>query len=84
MAREKKLHLLHLSFDTPRDGTDVEAQLRGLEGLLNEGWDVLQAIPLGAAGGIAGVQADDARAPLEPLNFAFWAALFVLQKGNSN
>ncbi len=79
MARERKLFLLHLSFDTARDGSDVDSQLGRLETLLNDGWDILHSIPMGAAGGTTGVQAG-AGAPVEQVTFARWTALVVLQK----
>jgi hypothetical protein len=65
--------------DSMSDRASADAQLGRLEALLNDNWSILQAIPLGAAGGMAAIgPARDA--PTEAMQFARWAALIVLEK----
>jgi hypothetical protein len=81
MARKTKLYLLHLSFDTARERDAADSQLESLEKLLNQGWDILQSVPLSAAGGIT---SPTPGAASEPMRFAQWAALIVLQKSDQD
>ncbi len=51
MAKERKLCVLHLYFDSMRREEESNRQLNDLQQHLNEGWNVLQSIPLAAAAG---------------------------------
>jgi hypothetical protein len=53
-------------------------QLDELATLLNDGWDLLHALPLGAAGGVGAI--GPASGPREAFTFANWAAIVILER----
>jgi hypothetical protein len=48
VASERKVLFLDIKVDSMRDQGFANEQLGQLASLLNDGWDILQAIPLGA------------------------------------
>lgn len=55
------------------------ARAAELEELLNEDWTIVNAAPLGAASGMTAIS-PAAGGPFEPVQFAEWAAVFVLER----
>ena len=76
MAKERRLHFLHL---TERNANEFNPRLIELQGLLNDGWNILQAIPLAGVGGMATVMVTQGH-PGEATQFAEWASLIILEK----
>ena len=81
MKNERRVFLLRLGFESSRQSGEADAQLGELEGLLNDGWNIVQTIPLAATGGITAVMVTPG-SPGEAVRFAEWAGLLVLERPN--
>jgi hypothetical protein len=80
MATERKLHFLHIKLESMADTESTNRQLSKLDELLNSGWNILQAVPLAGAAGMAAPNVMAMGSPAHAVRFAEWAALIVLER----
>ena len=75
VAHERKLHVLHFKDSTVHKHNPSVVELQRL---LNDGWSLVDKVPLAGAGGVAATGH-----PGDMVTFAEWAALVVLEKGGT-